>query len=92
MKIMPPSGAPGKARETRITTRPKALVTTALSLVGALVCLAAYSFDYSYTVQVFALASEGILVVTCALFWRFERLREVRFKSRFPEPLVIHGG
>jgi hypothetical protein len=91
MKIVSPSGRPGKEQTVCITTRPKALIATAFSILGALACIAAYSYDYLHALRGVALAAEGLLMLACALFWRFDRPREVRFKGRFPEPPVIHG-
>ena len=88
---MPPSGPPGKEYETRVTTRPKALVSSACALFGALVCIAAYLYDYLEAMLVAALAAEAIVVAASVLLWRFERPRELRFKGRTPEPPVIHG-
>ena len=91
MNIVPPSGPRGSEREARVSIRPKALIATAFSAIGALVCIVAYSYDDSRTIRGIALAAEGLFIVGCALFWRFERPREVRFKGRLPEPPVIHG-
>ena len=91
MRIVPPSGPPGKEREVPVTIRPKALVATGFSIVGALGDLAAYLCGCSHSLQLLALVSETVLLVACALFWRFERPRQVRLKGSFPEPPVIHG-
>ena len=90
MRIVAPSGPPAKEPEVRVTTRPKALVATAFSVFGALICVAAYSCDFLHTIRGVALAAEGLLIVACALFWRFERPRKVRFKVGLPKPPVIH--
>jgi len=75
----------------RVTIRPKALVATAFSAVGALVCMGAYFHNYSHTFLGIAFAAEGFLIVTCAFLWRLDRPRQVLIKGRLPEPPVIHG-
>jgi hypothetical protein len=91
MKIMPTSGPPSKDGEIRVATRPKALFATAFSIIGALGCVAAILCDCSLGLRLVALTSEAVMVTACALFWRFERPREVRLKGGFPEPPVIRG-
>ena len=88
MNIVPPSR---RLREIRITTRPKALVLTGVSVVWVLICIGAWSFDDSQTIRILALAVQVVLLTGSACLWRFERPREVRFKGDFREPPVIHG-
>jgi hypothetical protein len=88
MNIVPPSRRP---REIRVTTRPKALVLTGIAVVWVLICIGAWSFDYSRTIRVLALAMQVVLLTGAVCLWLFERPREVRLKGDFPEPPVMHG-
>ena len=88
MNIVPPSRRP---KEVRITTRPKAVVATAVSVFWLLICLGAWSLGWSLAAALSVLSVQIVLVAATACLWRFERPREVRFKGHFPEPPIIHG-
>jgi hypothetical protein len=88
MNIVPPSE---RAEEFRVTTRPKAVVITAISAGWLVVSIAAWSCDYSRTIRVLALLIQALLLVGSVCLWRFERPREVRIQGDFREPPVIHG-
>jgi hypothetical protein len=88
MNIVPPSRRP---QEMRVRTRPKALVLTGVSVVWVLICIGAWSFDYSQAIRILALAMQVVLLTGSVCLWRFEQPREARFKDDFGEPPVIHG-
>ncbi len=87
MNIVPPSRQP---REMWVTAKLKALVVTAFSIAGLVVCIGVWSSDCLLPVRIFALAAELLLAVASFCFWRFERPRELRLKGDFREPPVIH--
>lgn len=91
MKIVSPSKDPRHQREIRFTTGPKALVATGVSVVWVLVCVGAWSFDYSQAACFAVSAIQLVLAGTSVCLWRLERPRELRFKGRFPEPPIIHS-
>jgi hypothetical protein len=93
MRIVPPSGKP---REVRVTTRPKAVVITALSVLwGVLsfgvIFLLSPEVSWWGTVRLIVWALQGVWLVAAVCLWRFERPREITIKHGLPEPPVIHG-
>lgn len=93
MGIVPSSE---KALDKWVTTRPKAVVLTFLSLLWILLSIGAAAFDLSPLVAQWPLIRSlvwvihGVLLVCAILLWRFERPRRVRLKGGLLEPPVIH--
>ncbi len=93
MQIVPPSR---KARELLVTTRPKALLFSALSVIWVLFSIGAAAFDLSTefhswpAIRVGVWVMQGVLLIAAAGFWRFERPRQVKLQGWIPKPPVIH--
>jgi membrane protein YdbS with pleckstrin-like domain len=92
MQIVPPAEKP---QEIRVTTRPKALAFTALSVLWAVlsVGVAFFTPDLSWwsTLRLLVWVLQGIWLLAAICLWRLERPREITVKHGMPDPPVIHA-
>lgn len=88
MNVVPPAH---RVKQVCFTTRPKALIATAISALWFLIGIVTWSLGCPMVAAISVFSVQMVLLITTVCFWRFERPREIQLKGDLPEPPVMHG-